>query len=403
MSLALLIVALLLTVAFDAAGLAFAILGQPISMHHADWGFPGFNAVIGLAAGILAWPIIRTHPRHLVGWLLLWIGFISAVQFAAHYYAIYGLLAAPGSVPAPNVGSWLEGWLWVPTVGSAAALLPVVFPTGRPLTPRWRPVIWLAVVAQLVASLGYMLVPGPLIRVPAGGVNPIAPGGDPAFADALIAVGMIMFVGCLILAAASLVVRFRRSRGIERQQLKWLALAAAVAAAAFAVYAVLLATTGDVYNVLMPVVAVSFLGMIAAVAIAIVRHRLLDIDLLINRALVYAGVTVVLGAVYVAAVLVLQSLLTAFTEQRGLVVAGSTLLVAALFTPVRRRMQRAVDRRFYRSRYDAARVIQQFAATLRDEVDLPHLTDELVEVVEHSMRPRRIRVWLRRVADGSGS
>jgi hypothetical protein len=305
------------------------------------------------------------------------------------------LLVAPRSVPAPNVGSWLEGWLWVPTVGCAAALLPLVFPTGRPPTRRWGPVIWLALVAQLIASLGYMLVPGQLSRVPAGGVNPIVPSGDPGLSDTLIAVGMILFVASLILGAASLIVRFRRSRGLERQQLKWLALAAAIAAAAFAVYAVLLVTTGVVYNLMMPVVALSFLGMVVAVSIAILRHRLLDIDLLINRALVYAGVTVVLAAVYVGAVLVLQGALTSFTEQRGLVVAGSTLLVAALFAPVRRRMQREVDRRFYRSRYDAERVVAAFAATLRDEVDLPHLTDELVDVVEHSMQPRRVRVWLR--------
>jgi hypothetical protein len=298
-------------------------------------------------------------------------------------------------VPAPNVGSWLEGWLWVPTVGCAAGLLPLVFPTGRPPTSRWRPVIWLAILAQLIASLGYMLVPGQLSRVPAGGVNPLAPSGNPRFAQAMIAVGMILFVTSLILAAAALVVRFRRSRGIERQQLKWLVLAAGVSAATFAVYAALLTTTGDVYNIVMPLAALSFLGMIAAVAIAILRHKLLDIDLLINRALVYAGVTVVLAAIYVGTVLALQDLLTSFTEQRGLVVAGSTLLVAALFTPVRRRMQRAVDRRFYRSRYDAERVIQEFGATLRDEIDLPHLKAELVDVVEHSMQPRRVRVWLR--------
>jgi hypothetical protein len=386
---------LALTVAFDVAGVVFAMLGNPVSMRYADWGFPGFNAVIALAAVVLAWPIIRTHPRHPVGWLLLAVGFISSIQFAAHYYGIYGLLAAPGSVPAPNVGSWLEGWLWVPTVGCAAGLLPLVFPTGRPPTSRWRPVIWLAILAQLIASLGYMLVPGQLTRVPAGGVNPLAPSGNPRFAQAMIAVGMILFVTSLILAAASLVVRFRRSRGIERQQLKWLVLAAGVSAATFAVYAALLTTTGDVYNIVMPLAALSFLGMIAAVAIAILRHKLLDIDLLINRALVYAGVTVVLAAIYVGTVLALQDLLTSFTEQRGLVVAGSTLLVAALFTPVRRRMQRAVDRRFYRSRYDAERVIQEFGATLRDEIDLPHLKGELVDVVEHSMQPRRVRVWLR--------
>jgi hypothetical protein len=386
---------LALTVAFDVAGVVFAMLGNPVSMRYADWGFPGFNAVIALAAVVLAWPIIRTHPRHPVGWLLLSVGFISSSQFAAHYYGIYGLLAAPGSVPAPNVGTWLEGWLWVPTVGCAAGLLPLVFPTGRPPTSRWRPVIWLAILAQLIASLGYMLVPGQLTRVPAGGVNPLAPSGNPRFAQAMIAVGMILFVTSLILAAASLVVRFRRSRGIERQQLKWLVLAAGVSAATFAVYAALLTTTGDVYNIVMPLAALSFLGMIAAVASAILRHELLDIDLLINRALVYAGVTVVLAAIYVGTVLALQDLLTSFTEQRGLVVAGSTLLVAALFTPVRRRMQRAVDRRFYRSRYDAERVIQEFGATLRDEIDLPHLKAELVDVVEHSMQPRRVRVWLR--------
>jgi hypothetical protein len=134
---------------------------------------------------------------------------------------------------------------------------------------------------------------------------------------------------------------------------------------------------------------------VGAIGIAILRHRLFDIDLLINRALVYASVTVVLAAVYVSAVLVLQELLASLTDQRGLVVAASTLLVAALFAPVRRRMQEAVDRRFYRSRYDAEQVIGAFAVTLRDKVELAGLTDELVSVVEQSIRPSRVRVWLR--------
>jgi hypothetical protein len=393
MTLALLLLALALTLIFDVAGAIFALLGLPVSMRFADWGFPGFNAVIGLAAVLCGWPIARTRPRNPIGWLLVGIGLLSAAQFAAHYYATLGLVAAPGSVPGASVGAWLEGWLWVPTVGSAAVLMPIVFPTGRPLTPRWWPLVWVALAGTVVATLGFLLEPE-LTRAQAG-PNPFFAGTDPALSGAIIGLGMLTLVGSMLLGAISLVLRFRRSHGIERQQLKWLALAVAAAAVAFGIYACLLVLTGRVDNPLTPLVALSFVGVVAAVSIAILRHRLLDIDLLINRALVYAGVTVVLGAVYVGAVLVLQQLLTSFTEQQGLVVAGSTLLVAALFAPVRRRMQRAVDRRFYRSRYDAERVVQAFAMTVRDEVDLPSLTDELASVADRTVRPTRSRVWLR--------
>lgn len=393
MRLALLLTILALTLVCELAGAAFAVLGLPVSMRYADWGFPGFNGVIGLAAVALGWPIARRHARNPIGWLLLAIGLLSAAQLAGHYYNVLGTQMAAGSVPAPSVGAWLEGWLWVPTVGSAAILLPLVFPTGSLLSPRWRPVAWLGLAAIAVASAGYVAQP----RLSTAGepANPVVGGVSAGAAGMLIGLGMLLFTAAMLLASASMVVRFRRSRGVERQQLKWLALAASVTAATFAAYIVVLAGGAQVNNPLAALAAISFVGVVVAIGIAILRHRLFDIDLLINRALVYASVTVVLAAVYVSAVLVLQELLAKLTDQRGLVVAASTLLVAALFAPVRRRMQEAVDRRFYRSRYDAEQVIGAFAVTLRDKVELAGLTAELISIVEQSMRPSRVRVWLR--------
>ena len=389
-----LVVALGLAVVLDVVGAAFALLGLPVSMQYADWGFPGFNAVIGLAAVVLGSPIVRAHARNPIGWLLVCVGLLSSFQFAAHYYAVYGLAAAPGAVPLPVVGAWLEGWLWVPTVGSVAIFLPLVFPTGSPPSPRWQPLVWVGAVAIVATSLGYLLQPD-VVAPGAPTANPFVGEDVLAVSHALIGIGMPLFVACMVLASVSLVLRFGRSTGVERQQIKWLALAMGVVATVFTAYLVVLLRTGNEANVLNPFAAISFGGILLAVTIAILRHRLFDIDLLINRALVYAGVTVVLGAVYVGGVLVLQQVLTSFTEQQGLVVAGSTLLVAALFTPVRRRMQHAVDRRFYRSRYDAEQVVQAFALTVRDEVDLASLTGELAGVADRTVRPTRSRVWLR--------
>jgi hypothetical protein len=394
MTITLLALALLAVLAFDGIGTLFAVLGLPTSMQYADWGFPGFNAVAGLAGALLGWPIVRAQARNPIGWLLVGLGLLSAIQFAAHYYGVYGLVISPGAVPLPGLGIWLEGWLWVPTVGSVAIIMPLVFPTGRPPSPRWRPVIWLQLAAIAIPTIGYLLQPE-MVASGMRAANPLIPSSLSGLAGFLVAIGMPLFVICMVIASASLIRRFRRSSGVERQQIKWLALAAAMVATVFAAYLVVLLQTGEEANILAPFAAGSFGGILLAVTIAILRHRLLDIDLLINRALVYAGVTVVLAMVYVGAVLILQGLLATFTEQRGLVVAGSTLLVAALFAPVRRRMQGAVDRRFYRSRYDAEQIVRAFAGTLRDEVDLSALTDELVNVVDQSVRPARARVWLR--------
>jgi hypothetical protein len=393
MTYALLLAIVALTLICEVAGAAFAVLGLPVSLRYADWGFPGFNGAIGLAAVALGWLIARRHARNPIGWLLLAIGLLSAAQLAGHYYSVLATRAAPASLPAPSVGAWLEGWVWVPTVGSAAILLPLVFPTGSVLSPRWRPVARLGLVAIAIASAGYLAQPR--LRTAGEPANPVVSGVSAGAAGMLIGLGMLLFTAAMLAASASLVVRFRRSRGVERQQLKWLALAVSVAATTFATYIVALASGAPVNNPLAALAAISFVGVVGAIGIAILRHRLFDIDLLINRALVYASVTVVLAAVYVSAVLVLQELLASLTDQRGLVVAASTLLVAALFAPVRRRMQAAVDRRFYRSRYDAEQVIGAFAVTLRDKVELAGLTDELVSVVEQSIRPSRVRVWLR--------
>jgi class 3 adenylate cyclase len=333
---------LLLTVAFDLAGLVFAMLGLPVSMEYLDWGFPGFNAVIGLACVPLGSLIVRTHARNRIGWLLVAIGLLSALQFPAHYYSVLGIVA-PGRVPEPSVGAWLEGWLWVPAVGSAAVLMPLVFPTGRLLSPRWRPLLWTGLAGIVVASLGYMLQPQ--LAGTDGGSNPFFPAVDPGVAGALIGLGMLLLVSSMLLASLSLVLRFRRSRGIERQQIKWLTLAVAVGAAAFGLYAVVLVQSGRVDNPLAPLVALSFLGVIAAVGIAILRHRLLDIDLLLNRTAVYATVSALLATGFVLGNVALQYVVESLTKQRSELLSGALGVGIGLsFIPLRRRIRPVIDR-----------------------------------------------------------
>jgi hypothetical protein len=194
-------------------------------------------------------------------------------------------------------------------------------------------------------------------------------------------------------SAISMVLRFRRARGDERQQMKWIALAGAVAAGTiplmFAAYEVVGQTAAD------SAIMLSVMALPAAAAVAIVRYRLYDIDVVINRTLVYGSLTATLALVYVGSVLLLQLALSGLTDGSGLAVAASTLAVAALFRPVRGRIQKTVDRRFFRSRYDATRTIEAFAARLRDEVDLGALSADLQDVVVETMRPAHLSLWLR--------
>ena len=379
-----------LTVGIAAARLGLAIADPESSAPITDARVPGgglgvavFEAAALAALGVVGAVVASRRPRNPVGWLLCMIP-ISFGLFMLGRRVFWNLeLANPGSISAELV-AWLSGWIWIPSMFAALVFLPLLFPAGRPATPRWRPVGRVAVPACVAMSLGVALTPGRLEDLPSD--NPL--GVEGTFAPVVqvaAGLGFVLMVVCAAAAIASMVVRFRRSRGIERQQLKWV-----VAAAAF--LPVTQVPSGDLgFGTLV----FGLLVIAVAVAIAILRYRLYDIDVVINRTLVYGSLTAALAATYLGSVLILQLALGGLTEDSNLAIAGSTLAVAALVRPARSRIQELVDRRFYRRRYDARQTLESFSSRLRDEVDLTALDAELRGVVSETMQPAHVSLWLR--------
>jgi hypothetical protein len=285
---------------------------------------------------------------------------------------------------------WLSHWFWSIPSGVFPIMI-LLFPSGRPPTVRWWPVAWLAIASTLLFAatdaLGAYLAAGP----------PESPFGTPILRESLgwaSLVGALLWAVTLVAAIASLVVRFRRSRGAERQQLKWFACAAAVVV--FFQLVGLVVYVAPIPPVISSLTTLSWGLLPLSAAIAILRYRLYDIDVVIERTLVYGVVTVLLGATYVTTVVVLQGLLRPLTEGSEIAVAMSTLFVVALFQPIRRRAQDAIDRRFYRARYDAARTIDAFSVRLRRDVDLDSVRTDLIAVIHDTIHPAHASVWLRK-------
>jgi hypothetical protein len=342
------------------------------------WGWaPGT-----LASSVVGALIVGRHPRHTVGWILCLVGLFGGFESLAFELAEVDPTAAL--------------WVWMAWGGllltffntGLIVALPAYFPTGRLLTPRWRAVPWLLFAGATLINLEVGLIPGPMSAVDVP--NPAAVPGLTPVLEVIGPVGFLSFLAGGLGSFASMVVRFRRSRGIERQQLKWMAWAAGLLAGSFVV-AVFWDPTTVLWAQLL--VVLGFTAIPVAAGIAILRYRLYDIDLVINRTLVYAALTGLLGLVYVGSVVLLGGLLP--VEGNDLAVAGSTLAVAALFSPARRRIQAFVDRRFYRSRYDAARTVDAFSARLRDEVDLDTLSSDLQAVVRDTLQPASVSMWIR--------
>jgi hypothetical protein len=334
------------------------------------------------------------RPRHPVGWLLLGLGLSLMATGAAVGYASYGLLAGPAPLPGARFMALAgtEQWILWPVIIGFVLLLT---PTGSLPSPRWRWWARATAVAPVIYLLATVVVPLPLEAPFQSVVSPLA---VPALAGGplrgpLLAVrwlALILAQLALLAGAGSLVVRFRRARGIERLQLRWVALAAALAAVAAAV--VVAGTVTGIEALWLWATAGYVAVLPLAVGAAILRYRLYDLDRIVNRTVVYGLLSVLLGLGYAGAALALGQLVGG---NDSLAVAGATLAVAAGFQPARRRVQRLVDRRFNRRRYDAARTIQGFSARLREEVDLDTLTGELLAVVDQTMQPTRVSLWLR--------
>jgi hypothetical protein len=338
--------------------------------------------------------LIASHrPENPIGWIFLAEGFCYGLLSAADEYAIYALLTNPGALPLGAEASWLGQWIWAPGLGLSLVFLPLLFPDGHPPSHRWRPVAWLGGL-----SIGLIVVSSMIVLWPERG--PALVTGDESPSHVLDVVLLFVAVPMLFVAGLgaviSLFVRFRRARGDERQQIKWFASAAALSLVWIIVFGQ--STLGGLPEA---IVALSFLLVIPSIpiatGIAILRYRLYDIDLIINRTLVYGSLSASLALVYFGGVATTQALFRALTSQEQqpqLAVAVSTLAIAALFIPLRRRIQSFIDSRFYRRKYDARKTLEAFSAKLRDETDLDALSDDLVGVVRETMQPAHASLWL---------
>ncbi len=331
--------------------------------------------------------IVFRRPGHRVGWIFCIAGLLSAVTELATSYAVQADRSSP-PLPGRDLTAGIGNVGWVPALGAIVFLL-LLFPDGRPLTRRWWQAVRLAALGIVLATVAVALHPHELL--PQEGLrieNPYAVPAARHVLEVLVAIGAVLTLGAMVAGVVSLVLRWRRAAGAERLQLKWFTYAAALLA-----FAVLVTSDlGD--GLLLGAVRAVLIGPVLAVAtgVAILRHRLYDIDVVINRTLVYGALTVTLGAVYLGLVL----LLGLAVGRSNLSIAVSTLAVAALFRPLRSRIQAAVDRRFYRRRYDAARTLQRFGGRLRDEVDLDAVQGELVGVIQQTVQPEHVTLWLPR-------
>jgi hypothetical protein len=348
---------------------------------------PVLAAVSAATAGAV---LASRRPRHPVGWLLLVVGASLALGGVAPAYAAYGLLARPGALPAAHAVA--RYWpITVVIAQTAAGFVLLLTPTGSLPSPRWRwwARVTLAVAVILLVALAVASGPlDPQYQVLGGPFDYRGQGGVLLVVNQL---ALTVTTLAVVVGAGSLVVRFRRAQGVERQQLRWVAAAAALAllGAVVALGGLVLGAT----TVVSWAISLSFAVLPLAIGVAILRYRLYDLDHIISRTLAYGLLTVLLGGGYAAVVLGLGQLLGG--RDSSLVVAAATLAVAAVFQPARRRVQAAVDRRFNRRRHDAAQVIEGFAVRLRDQVDLDALHTELLVVVDQTMQPTQASLWLR--------
>jgi len=377
-------------------------VGLPLMVANGDFQQdPAQQASLPLAftAFMVMGAVIVAHrPANAIGWIFSAVGLLTGTGLFAWQYAEYAYLTRGSPLPGAMLGAWYNNWFWYPTVTLSTVFTLLVFPTGRLLSARWRPIAWLtAATTATVVVLG-ALAPTLNLGERTKLRNPVGLAAIPNPERG--ALGPVLFgllLGCTGAAVVSLVLRFRRSQGVERQQLKWFTYAGVLGFAWLVVDPVLpdvalFQLVSGLTTALVPVAA----------GIAVLRYRLYDIDRLINRTLVYGLLTALLAGVYAGAVLVLgQAFGGVGRDPPSWAVAGATLAVAALFRPARRRIQQAVDRRFNRRRYDAVKTVEAFSARLRQEIDLEALSAELLAVVNHTMQPTAVSLWLRPPTHGA--
>ncbi|MDX6555389.1 MAG: hypothetical protein QOD86_1584 [Miltoncostaeaceae bacterium] len=387
-----------------AVAVALAVAGLVLAIVDGDAGESGGGAglAIVLAVPVVVLPTIGAlvasrRPGHPVGWILIGGGVLLVLSTFTESYGVHALYGDPGSLPAGRVAAVISASIFVVPLFTMPALLFLLFPDGRLASRRWRLVVWLAGISSAAVAVDAALFSDRLDDAPFDGVaNPLAlevPGWVGAISGFI---GWPVMAVSVVLAAAGMIMRLRRARGQQRQQLKWMAAAAGLfAVAAFSSVAAFYAGAESLGGV---VLVIGWCAIPLAAGAAILRHRIYDIDLVINRALVYGSLTALLAGAYVGLALLLSLALEPLTSGSDLAIALSTLGVAALVRPVRRRVQALVDRRFYRRKYDAERTLARFAARLGAETDLDALRGVLTAAIHETVQPAHVSLWLREPA-----
>ena len=383
-----------LTVMLTALSLFLLVLNQ----RYPNTPIPNYwlgNVLVVIDATVGA-IVASRRPENLVGWLLCLSGVAVSTSTFTSLYAVYALLARTGTLPAGEASAWIAAWILPIIIGLQISYL-LLFPTGRLPSRHWRWLAWLTgafvvvgVITSAFSSEAYLGALGP-IRNPLG-----IEGFTDVWRFVLITMAPLLYGA----TALSVLVRLRIAGRVERQQLKWFAYAVAIYAAATALNVATFAVDGPRWFALTGVVIFTAAGPATTIAIgiAILRYRLYDIDLLINRTLVYGSLSAMLVALYFGGVATTQAIIQALTGREELpqiAIVASTLVIAALFNPLRRRIQSFIDRRFYRNKYDAAKTLEDFSVKLRDETDLGALSNDLVGVVRETMQPSHVSLWLR--------
>ena len=363
------------------------------------------SAILAVSFSAVGAVVVMRKPENPVGWIFLLGGLCNSLNAFSWEYSRYALIKAPGGRALGPFFAWLSTWIFAPGFVASFPLALLLFPTGRPPSPRWRPLLWLIGAGLALAVLPMAVAAWPL-RGPALVTGDIwTSGAVGSLAVSLQRAGVGVIIACILASVLSIGLRFRRAAGEERQQLKWLVYAGALTftVTVTASPAAPFELPGAVAAFLSFLSPLALLSIPVAVGIAILRYRLYDIDVVINRTLVYGSLTAALGLVYLGGVVLLQYIFRALAGgESQLAVVASTLAIAALFNPLRRRIQDFIDRRFYRKKYDLARTLADFGSRLRDETELERLTEDLVGVVHDTMLPAHVSLWLRETSRGPG-
>ena len=371
--------------------MAFAVVnGQPFVLVDALFLLVTALAVAGIS--VVGSLIVGREPRNLVGWVLLASSLCLAAQSASFDYISLSQdrfgLGLPATIPV----AWVDNWLMIPSILGLVILVPLLFPTGRLPSPRWRPVGLFAGIGITMVTIGSAFTPGPM---QSGGIdNPLAIRLPHPLLEIVGAIDGVSGITLFLLTAVAVIVRYRRGTPLERLQLRWFAYPATLGILGIGLSNIV--TTGVLGDALWIGGLLCIAATPFAIGIAILRHRLFDIDLVIKRTISYGVLTVVVVGVEIGGVLLLQTLLSSVTQEQTYAVAATTLGVAALFQPARRRIQGWVDRRFDRSRYNATQVANGFGARLRDQLDLDEVVGELRDAARMALRPASVSVWIRR-------